>query len=383
MKTRAELIAARLAPQPNPTDPTDPEDSAEGSGAQRQVRVSPGEQAGLTHWDAQLPAEASVAMWAAVETLAAQYRAGNPDLTVAQSRADALADLVLSDVHVSTTATLIIPTTSAPTTSAPTTCDSDAGVPAAEQAPAPSAPAESTSTPADPESGPAGGRPVGALTKLTPPPPCDCAAQRSRPWLDLLDPFAHPSVIVGGSWAQDRPDPPLHARFQTVVRQAREVDANPNLARDWHGRTWFVPKPVLIPPVGMLLPAQVNAILANPDTHLRLGAAHPATGAVEHLDERTYRPGAALARMVRARDGTCRYPGCATPAARCDLDHITPYPTGPTTAANLQTLCRTHHGFKHHGGWTVTMTPHGICTWTAPNGRTHTTHPHNLHDDAA
>ncbi len=349
VKTRAELIAARLAPQPNPTDPTDAEDSDEGSGAQRQVRVSPGEQAGLTHWDAQLPAEASVAMWAAVETLAARYRAGNPDLTVAQSRADALADLVLSDVHVSTTATLIIPTTSAPTTSAPTgaAAESDpdpgevpaghAGSPTAasggQPAPAatgtasdgsaaqgrpvrsesagssseastsaPSARAASTGTPADgpvaddpptnpdtgpdpdPESEPARGRPVGALTKLTPP-PCDCAAQRSRPWLDLLDPFAHPSVIVGGSWVQDRPDPPLHARFQTVVRQAREVDANPNLARDWHGRTWFVPKPVLIPPVGMLLPAQVNAILANPDTHLRLGAANPATGAVEHLDE--------------------------------------------------------------------------------------------------
>ncbi len=116
VKTRAELIAARLAPQPDPTDtddPTDAEDPEEGSGALRQVRVSPGEQAGLTHWDAQLPAGASVAMWAAVEDLAARYRAGNPQLTVAQSRADALADLVLSDVHVSTTATLIIPTTSA------------------------------------------------------------------------------------------------------------------------------------------------------------------------------------------------------------------------------------------------------------------------------
>ena len=71
-------------------------------------------QAGLTHWDAVLPTEASVSMRAAMETLAAQYRADNPELTVAQSRADALVDLVLSDVQVSTTATLIIPTTSAP-----------------------------------------------------------------------------------------------------------------------------------------------------------------------------------------------------------------------------------------------------------------------------
>ena len=52
-------------------------------------------------------------MWAAVEALAAQYRADNPQLSVAQSRADALTDLVLSDVQVTTTATLIIPTTPA------------------------------------------------------------------------------------------------------------------------------------------------------------------------------------------------------------------------------------------------------------------------------
>ena len=84
-----------------------------------------------------------------------------------------------------------------------------------------------------------------------------------------------------------------------------------------------------------------------------------------------------------AATGTCRYPGCATPAERCDLDHVIAYPHGPTSAANLQTLCRAHHGFKHPGGWTVSMTPDGVCTWTAPNGRSHTTHPHALHDDAA
>ena len=64
----------------------------------------------------------SRSMWAAVETLAAQYRADNPQLSVAQSRADALTDLVLSDVQVSTTATLIIPTTPAPTTTAAAPC---------------------------------------------------------------------------------------------------------------------------------------------------------------------------------------------------------------------------------------------------------------------
>ena len=181
--------------------------------------------------------------------------------------------------------------------------------------------------------------------------------------------------MLAGPWAQHLPDPPLQGRYSRIVAQANDADANPHLARDRHGRVWFLPKAAIVAPVGLLLPAQVNAILADPDTIIRLGTANPHTGAVEQLDEQTYRPGAKLARLVRARDGTCRYPGCATPAARCDLDHVIAYPAGPTSAANLQTLCRVHHGFKHHGGWTVTMTPDGVCTWTAPNGRSHTTHP--------
>ena len=111
MKTRAEPDRRPADARP---DPADPEQDAPASGAQREVRVGPADEAGLTKWDALLPTDASVSMRAAMETLAAQYRADNPQLTVAQSRADALVDLVLSDVQVSTTATLIIPTTSAP-----------------------------------------------------------------------------------------------------------------------------------------------------------------------------------------------------------------------------------------------------------------------------
>ena len=144
-----------------------------------------------------------------------------------------------------------------------------------------------------------------------------------------------------------------------------------------------MPGPVAAPGLGCLIPAQLTAILADPDLRIRLAAAHPDTGAVDALDQRAYRPGAALARLVRARDGTCRFPGCNTPASRCHLDHVTRYPDGPTAASNLQSLCAAHHGFKHHATWSVTMTPEGTCTWTAPNGRTHTTYPHAVHDQAA
>ena len=47
--------------------------------------------------------------------------------------------------------------------------------------------------------------------------------------------------------------------------------------------------------------------------------------------------------------GVCQAPGCMVPAGRCDQDHRTPHPQGPTTAANMGPLCRRHHQMKGHG----------------------------------
>ena len=60
-------------------------------------------------------------------------------------------------------------------------------------------------------------------------------------------------------------------------------------------------------------------------------AARPGHGALLAVDARVYRPHEATARLVRRRDGTCRFPGCATPAARADLDHVTTFATGGDT----------------------------------------------------
>ncbi|MGE4028422.1 DUF222 domain-containing protein [Mycolicibacterium sp.] len=56
-----------------------------------------------------------------------------------------------------------------------------------------------------------------------------------------------------------------------------------------------------------------------------------------------YRPSAKLAAYIRARDMFCRFPGCDVPAARCDIDHVIPWPYGPTHPSNLNCTCRTHH----------------------------------------
>ena len=111
----------------------------------------------------------------------------------------------------------------------------------------------------------------------------------------------------------------------------------------------------------------------------RVVPCHPGTGALTDPDDAlattAYRPGTALTVLVRARDGHCRFPGCHVAARFCDLDHVTPWPTGPTTATNLATLCRRHHRTKQRPGWRAVLHPDATMTWTDPTGRHRTTHP--------
>jgi hypothetical protein len=59
-------------------------------------------------------------------------------------------------------------------------------------------------------------------------------------------------------------------------------------------------------------------------------------------------PSAKLHTAIEIRDGTCQFATCNRPAAQCDKDHELPYPHGPTTGANLGSLCRRHHEMKTH-----------------------------------
>ena len=87
-----------------------------------------------------------------------------------------------------------------------------------------------------------------------------------------------------------------------------------------------------------------------------------------------YRPGQPLADHIAARDRTCTFPGCHQPAHRCDNDHRTPHPDGPTCECNLAALCRHHHRLKHQAGFHVHAStepthPPGSLTWTTRTGR--------------
>ncbi|GAD32780.1 hypothetical protein MTS1_00123 [Microbacterium sp. TS-1] len=95
---------------------------------------------------------------------------------------------------------------------------------------------------------------------------------------------------------------------------------------------------------------------------------HPVTGTVLECD--SYRPTAAMVRLLRARDRHCRFPGCRQPAIRCELDHtIAASDGGATHVCNLANLCKRHHDVKHHTRWRVRQLPGGRLVWTSPIGR--------------
>jgi hypothetical protein len=113
----------------------------------------------------------------------------------------------------------------------------------------------------------------------------------------------------------------------------------------------------------------------NADPKWRRLITEPASGVLLDYGKRTYKPPAALAAYVRARDSHCVFPGCLHPSRACDLDHRVPYPEGPTSADNLAPLCRHHHRLKHEGGWTLRKQgQHNI--WTTPAGVSYANHPH-------
>ena len=100
-------------------------------------------------------------------------------------------------------------------------------------------------------------------------------------------------------------------------------------------------------------------------------------GPCDHAQaQRVYRPSRSLRHLVNARNTRCTAPGCGRPAARCDLDHTTPWHLGGLTCpCNIAPLCRHHHRSKQAEGWWLEQPEPGVLKWRAPSGRTFTTRP--------
>ncbi|WP_265447281.1 HNH endonuclease signature motif containing protein [Flexivirga meconopsidis] len=340
------------------------------------VTVAPHWEAGMSMLTAVLPSLDAAKLMAAVNTHAKTlHETTTTTKTLGECRVDALTDLLLSNAHVTTELVLHVPFHPATTTA-------DRGdVTGAVEA---TGPARETSTgkvrppalrefmlPINPvvldlgTCRPTSCRPISEAerqlkamvreaaprtgTRPPPAPPPDPA------------PPAHP---MSGTDPTRSTNPARTHRRETVPRFAD----NPTPVRYRLGD-------VHVPGVGVIPAGTIRELTGLLGTKITRALVNAETGTVAETANQTYTPGTRLARFVRARDQHCRFPGCTRPATLTDLDHVTPYPDGPTAAHNLQCLCRHHHRAKHEAGWTVTMTPDGTCTWTSPTGHTYLTHP--------
>ncbi|CAN7364847.1 HNH endonuclease signature motif containing protein [Terrabacter sp. LjRoot27] len=366
------------------TDPSSVRCRSEHALRDRFVRVEPGLDPGTTWWKASLPARDSMQAWGAVDELAHEYVRADPARSIDQARADAFLDLLLGSAQVSTTVELVVPTFVGPASDdrrgvALRGPDEAAAVPSAIPAAdvRPSAPSRRPR----PGDGPSRSSSVdvGAfdLAHITGP----RLAPEHAIGSELFGLGSAPRAGCDADPAAAGALLAHQAAMPVTVTGAVEDAASPQRLP---GERWRPPKlGVRHPRFGWMLAPVLAEVLSDPDVVLRVSRADALTGVTVARDPATYRPNAALAQRVRDRDRTCRFPGCGVAARRCDLDHVVRFPDGSTTECNLVCLCRTHHGFKHHAGWTLTMDADGTCTWTAPTGRCHVTRPADVRLDAA
>lgn len=111
---------------------------------------------------------------------------------------------------------------------------------------------------------------------------------------------------------------------------------------------------------GPITAAQARDIAADPTSTWRRLVTDPLSGAIVDYGTTRYRPPPDMVERVVSRHQYCQYPGCRTPAHRCDLDHNEPFnpedDTGPTSDANLDPKCRSHHRLKGMRGWVSSST---------------------------
>jgi hypothetical protein len=108
----------------------------------------------------------------------------------------------------------------------------------------------------------------------------------------------------------------------------------------------------------------------------------PLSGALLDHGRTTYRPPAALADFLRARDVYCRSPICRRRALDAELDHIVPYPGGPTSADNMAGYCTHDHHMKHAPGWQVRIHDDGGLEWITPTGHRYLSRHYDYRPDA-
>ncbi|HET7900906.1 MAG TPA: hypothetical protein VFL59_06925 [Candidatus Nanopelagicales bacterium] len=126
---------------------------------------------------------------------------------------------------------------------------------------------------------------------------------------------------------------------------------------------------------GQPVPADIARELAGACGSLRRIVTDPVDGHLLDYGTRTYLPDP-LKTFITARDGTCRSPGCGQPASRSQMDHVVPFPEGPSSTGNTHALCKRDHDAKTLGDlWFTSHQATGLAAWRTKHGQTGVTQP--------
>lgn len=290
---------------------------------------------GLTEWYAQLPAEDSAKAWAAIDALAHQKLNDDPTKTLSQHRADALVDLILGNATIEAHVTIAIPITGeASAAEATDSADVTGGADAGDVA---------------------GGADAAGAADI-----------------------AGGADAAGGAGTSETSTP----RTGAALGVTGEAGATGELEPGTLDELWAILSPhaptgtgVEIPGIGVIPAPLALTLAASLGARVTRMLVDPETGTTVETSATSYRPSAAIARHVRLRDGTCRFPNCARRAERCEIDHVVPWPGGPTSVANLLCLCKHHHRLKHSTRWRPILQRDGTVIWTSPYGEEFITRP--------
>ncbi|NNM47453.1 DUF222 domain-containing protein, partial [Knoellia koreensis] len=369
LRTRVRRLVAKVAPQV-------PAEEAAVAVERRCVVRTPATQ-GTDHWEAELPVESSLPMWHAIETLAHQLRQADRTLSVNQARADALAQLVLAQADVTVLLHATIPDTPTNPTNGGDGGDGGGDGPGGAAPdngsdPAPKAPISQPQT---------GRTTVGAPTAAAPDPaPAECrpeqgnqtvvASQDTNP--AVTNPALGAPVAVGDRTPDAPTDTQEHHSRTAAVASATEQTGTGGTDRTGGNRADIAdvdgaqahgvgdstsppphsgpsspdePVPMRVATlteIGGLSAQPVLLDLDNLGSNARLKTSTPLTcdpntGAVTSgmiptglgppgsrtknaaTPVRSYAMPTRMQRLVRLRDGHCRFPGCTIAARFCDI----------------------------------------------------------------